>query len=148
MIRFTTALILLLVVFTAHVSTAQISTAQAATPQASPGSTVTRQLSVNGLFDVSYKSQLESIPLNEIHQWILSVSTPDGEPVTGATITVNGGMPMHNHGLPTAPRITKELEAGEYLLNGIKFQMPGHWTVEFQITAGDSSDKVTFNLML
>ena len=66
----------------------------------------------------------------------------------GATFEVDGGMPMHDHGLPTAPRVTEELGGGDYLLEGVKFQMPGHWVVNLSIDASGASDSVTFELML
>jgi len=101
-----------------------------------------------GTFQVEMISQLDPIKINTMHRWILKVSTPNGEPVTNAEIAVNGGMPMHNHGLPTAPRVTQELTTGEYLVEGMKFQMPGHWVVNFAINAGELEDTVTFNLEL
>ena len=57
-------------------------------------------------------------------------------------------MPQHGHGLPTQPRITDDQGNGEYLVEGMKFQMPGWWTLSFHITADDQSDSVTFNLVL
>ena len=55
---------------------------------------------------------------------------------------------MHDHGLPTAPRVTETLGEGDYLLEGMKFQMPGHWVVTLAIDAGEGDDSVTFELML
>jgi len=60
-----------------------------------------------------------------MHSWILRLETLDGQPVRNAEITVAGGMPKHNHGLPTAPQVTRELGNGDYLVEGIKFQMAG-----------------------
>ena len=74
--------------------------------------------------------------------------TPDGKPVENAEVTVSGGMPMHNHGLPTAPQVTKELSPGQYLVEGLKFQMGGRWEVSFEINANDTTDSATFKLKL
>jgi len=57
-------------------------------------------------------------------------------------------MPMHDHGFPTAPRVTKELGNGTYLLEGVKFNMPGWWQFVFCIEAGDVEDVVRFNIMV
>lgn len=102
----------------------------------------------DGHFVVAIESRVEPIPLNELHAWVVSVSAPDGTPLQDAAIDVDGGMPMHDHGLPTAPAITEALGDGRYLLEGVKFQMPGHWTVTLAIDADGMSDTVTFNLML
>ena len=44
-----------------------------------------------------------------------------------AAITVDGGMPQHGHGFPTRPRVTRDLDDGTYLLEGMKFSMTGWW---------------------
>lgn len=102
----------------------------------------------DGVFVVAIKSQVEPVPLNALHAWVVHVETAQGEPVTGARFEIGGGMPMHDHGLPTAPRVTEELGGGDYLLEGVKFQMPGHWTLSFDISGGGIEDSVTFELML
>lgn len=110
--------------------------------------TATTRLTDNGLYRVSFVSALDPIGINQIHSWTVTVTTPAGEPVEQATITVDGGMPQHGHGLPTRPRITQNLGQGNYLLEGLRFQMPGWWEVSLTITAGDQTDRVTFNLEL
>jgi len=101
----------------------------------------------NGVFKVSYSSD-ENIVINKMHTWTLHVETVDGQPVENAVITVDGGMPQHGHGLPTAPQVTEYLGNGDYLVDGMKFQMGGWWEVRFNITAGDVTDTITFNLTL
>ncbi len=101
----------------------------------------------NGAFNVSYSSE-ETIVINQMHTWVLHVETADGQPVENAAITVDGGMPQHGHGLPTAPQVTEYLGNGDYLVEGMKFQMGGWWEVRFDITAGDVTDTITFNLTL
>jgi hypothetical protein len=86
--------------------------------------------------------------LNEIHSWTVHVETADGEAVENAEIAVDGGMPEHNHGFPTAPEITEEIGGGEYLLEGVKFSMAGWWELKLDITAGGQSESVTFNIVL
>ena len=111
--------------------------------------TATRQLSESGRYEVSFDSVAGPIEINSIHEWRLTVMSAEGMPVDGLTIDVEGGMPDHNHGLPTAPRVTESLGEGQYRVEGFKFQMPGHWTVTFNITDDvDEGDSVTFNLVL
>ena len=59
-----------------------------------------------------------------------------------------GGMPMHKHGLPTAPRMTKGLGQGSYLIEGMKFSMAGWWEIIIEVGQGFDQDKATFNLIL
>jgi len=108
----------------------------------------TTHLSDNGLLRVSWTSDPASLPLNQIHTWTIHVETADGQPVEAAEISVDGGMPQHGHGLPTNPQVTQNLGNGDYLVEGMKFQMPGWWEVRFHIVAGAQSDTITFNLTL
>ena len=111
--------------------------------------TATTQRSEKGRYKVSFDSVAGPIVINAIHEWRLTVITTDGRPVDGLTIDIEGGMPTHNHGLPTAPRVTESLGEGQYRVEGFKFQMPGHWTTTFNLTNDENfSDSVTFNLML
>ena len=57
-------------------------------------------------------------------------------------------MPEHGHRLPTQPKVTKNFGDGTYLVEGIKFSMPGWWVMTFAIKAGGKTDTVTFNLQL
>lgn len=108
----------------------------------------TTRLSDKGIFQIAFTPALDPIAINQMHSWTLHVATADQQPVTDATITVDGGMPQHGHGLPTQPQVTQNLGKGTYLVEGIKFQMGGWWEVKYRITSGDKSDQVTFNLVL
>jgi len=99
-------------------------------------------VSRDGHFQLSYTSELQPLVINRIHNWILRIVDTHGEPVTGASISVQGGMPVHDHGLPTAPRVTSGPEPGTYLLKGLRFHMRGHWELEFTIQAGETRDLV------
>ncbi|HZJ22056.1 MAG TPA: FixH family protein [Anaerolineales bacterium] len=106
------------------------------------------RLSDNGLFLVSYASSQDLVPVNKIHQWTLHVETADGNLVENAAITVDGDMPEHGHGLPTRPQVTKYLGNGDYLVEGMKFQMGGWWVIDFTITTNSHTDAVHFNMQL
>jgi hypothetical protein len=108
----------------------------------------TTRISDDGLFKVSYTASTGTVPVNQMHQWTLHVETADGQPVENATIGVDGDMPQHGHGLPTQPRVTKNLGNGDYLVDGMKFQMGGWWLMDFSITANGATDAVHFNMML
>lgn len=108
----------------------------------------TTRVSDNSLFRVSYVSSPEVVPVNQMHQWTLHIETDDGHPVDDATINVDGDMPQHGHGLPTRPQVTKNLGNGDYLVEGMKFQMGGWWVMDFTISADGQTDAVHFNMML
>jgi len=118
--------------------------------QSAPDSldTATSRPTDNGLFQVSWRSDSDDVPLNKIHTWTLTVTTPDGSLVENADISVDGGMPQHGHGLPTSPQVTAYLGNGEYRVEGLRFQMTGWWEVKFNISAGGQTDSITFNLTL
>ncbi len=79
---------------------------------------------------------------------VVIVTDSDGHAVEGATIAVDGGMPQHGHGLPTEPRVTRNLGGGAYEISGVRFNMGGWWEFSLDITSSAGSDKVTFNLDL
>ncbi|MNY39209.1 hypothetical protein D3C86_1738840 [compost metagenome] len=108
----------------------------------------TARATEQGAFRLSYRTDPAVIPIAKLHQWTIHLETPDGKPIDGATITVDGDMPQHGHGLPTRPEVTQNLGNGDYRVEGMKFQMGGWWIVNFGITADGKQDKVTFNLML
>ena len=105
-------------------------------------------ISQSGLFQVGYKSQQQPITINRMHSWVLHVETADGQPVANADITLLGGMPEHDHGLPTSPRMTQYLGNGKYLIEGIRFHMNGSWEITITISAGGERDTVVILLEL
>lgn len=56
-------------------------------------------------------------------------------------------MPDHGHGLPTAPRVTRHLGGGRYLVEGMRFNMSGWWRLKFTVTV-PVPDTATFNIVL
>ena len=101
-----------------------------------------------GQYVATIRSLATPVPMNKIHSWEVRVSQASGQPVTGARITVDGGMPQHRHGLPTKPRVTRELDDGRYLIEGMKFSMDGWWEIKLGIAGPQGTDQVTYNLVL
>ena len=110
--------------------------------------TSSTRMTEQGTYQVSIDSNLDPVAINQIHTWNLHVETPEGQPVESADITVGGGMPQHNHGFPTSPQVTKNLGGGDYLVEGVKFNMAGWWEMSFDITGDGQTDSVTFNVVL
>ncbi|MFL5581899.1 MAG: FixH family protein [Gemmatimonadaceae bacterium] len=104
--------------------------------------------SESGVFRATIKPQGDTIPQGKLHRWTLHLETAGGAPVDGCTITVDGGMPQHGHGLPTKPRVTRALGNGDHLVEGMKFNMGGWWVVKFRVASESGRDSVVFNLKL
>jgi hypothetical protein len=102
----------------------------------------------HGLYVGTIEPSASPVSIGQMHAWIIQVESADGRPVTDASVSIDGGMPQHGHGLPTQPRMTKVLAAGRYLIEGVKFNMGGWWTLKFEISAPAGKDTVTFNLVL
>ena len=106
------------------------------------------QASTKGLYRGTVAPSMEPIEINKLHTWRLHLETADGHPVDDATFTIHGDMPGHGHGLPTEPSVTQKLGNGDYLVDGMKFQMTGWWYVDFGITAAKGQDTIRFNFIL
>lgn len=97
---------------------------------------------------VAVEPQVSPVPINRMHSWMLRVTSRDGQPVENALISVSGGMPEHDHGLPTRPEVSRHLGEGRYLLQGLRFHMHGHWQLELHVDDGESSDVVNIDFVL
>jgi hypothetical protein len=83
---------------------------------------------------VDIYSEIAPLDINRIHSWQLRLTDAQGSPVSNAQIELIGGMPEHDHGMPTQPQITAETETGSYLLEGMRFHMPGKWLLDIKLT--------------
>jgi len=104
--------------------------------------------SESGLYRGTILPQGDSIPQGRLQRWTLHLETAEGAPVDSATVSVDGGMPQHGHGLPTKPRVTRALGNGDHLVEGMKFNMGGWWVVKFRVNATPGSDSLVFNVKL
>jgi hypothetical protein len=104
--------------------------------------------SAAGLYRATITPQATPVVIGSMHAWTVTVLSPSGAPVKDVRIGINGGMPQHGHGLPTAPQVTKSLGDGRYLIEGMKFNMRGWWTLDLAIDGPKGADTVTFNLVL
>ena len=103
--------------------------------------------SANGLY-VATLQGADDLKPRRMYTLQATVAGKGGQPFTNATIAVDGGMPQHGHGLPTRPRVTKDLGNGAYEISGVRFNMGGWWELKLTITTPAGTDTVTFNLFL
>lgn len=101
-----------------------------------------------GVYHVTLVPPTQAPAINKLHSWKVKLEDRSGAPVPGARFAVDGGMPQHGHGLPTQPRVTGEIDAGTYQLDGMKFSMTGWWVVKLDIHSAQGADTVTFNTMV
>lgn len=109
---------------------------------------VRSKVSDNGLYAIEIAPESGEATRGPLHNWVVTVQTPDGKAVEGATIGVDGGMPQHGHGLPTSPAVTAYLGDGRYRIEGMRFNMSGWWVLELAIDGPAGADKAVFNLVL
>lgn len=92
---------------------------------------------ISGVTDKGLKieiySELSPLSINQIHSWHVRVLDGDGESLDLELLQVFGGMPEHDHGLPTQPEVTARLDDGDYLLEGVRFHMQGHWQLQVEL---------------
>lgn len=104
--------------------------------------------SAGGLYAVAIEPEAEPVQQGPLHGWIVTVTTADGEPVADAEIAVDGGMPQHGHGLPTAPQSAGHIGEGRYRIEGVRFNMGGWWVLKFAISSPAGDDEAEFNIAL
>lgn len=69
---------------------------------------------------------------------MITVEDSDGQPLSGATVTVDPQMPHHGHGSTETPVVTDK-GAGAYEAFPVTLQMPGVWTITINATHGDKT---------
>ncbi len=104
--------------------------------------------SSGGSFVVSYSSEIMPVPINQIHQWVLHIENTAGQPVENAELVITGGMPEHDHGMPTSPVVTEYLGDGNFLVEGMRFHMMGYWEIILEITQGSLNESVLIALRI
>ena len=103
--------------------------------------------SANGLYVATLEPSRQLRP-RQMQTVRVSIVDGSGRAIEGATLTIDGGMPEHGHGLPTRPRMTRMIGGGAYEVEGVRFNMGGWWEFKVTITSERGADIVTFNLSL
>ena len=101
-----------------------------------------------GKYHLHLNPDVHELKLGEMHSWSLLVHDADGMTVDGATVTVDGGMPAHGHGLPTAPKVVDGDGPGFYRIEGLRFNMPGNWELRLRIDGAPGADTAVLEFEL
>ncbi len=120
------------------------------TPAGEPPGTLSlwAQKSARGMLDVTVAPQSGAARIGALHSWVVALRDAQGNPVYPARISIDGGMPAHGHGLPTRPQVTRYLGNGEYLIEGVRFNMAGDWVWRLRIETPAGVDEVKFDLLI
>lgn len=101
-----------------------------------------------GHYRLAFQPDIDPLTINRMHGWTLFLTDAGGRPLADARIEVSGGMPAHDHGLPSVPRVTEALGRGRYRLEGMRFHMPGVWEVIVTVDVDGIRDRVVVPLTL
>jgi YtkA-like len=104
--------------------------------------------SAQSLYTATLEPAVQPLKARRMLEVQVTIRDAAGQPVDGAAIEVDGGMPQHGHGLPTKPRVTKNLGEGRYEIEGLRFNMGGWWELHLTIATPAGTDLVTFNLQV
>ncbi len=97
-----------------------------------------------------YKSKLECqrpLSTDSFQNCWLTLSH-GGKLIKNAEIFISGGMPEHEHGLPTSPKIVWSEDKSAHLIQGLKFSMPGQWSLNFKVNAKDDALKDQISILI
>ena len=97
---------------------------------------------------VELRSQLKPLAINRMHSWQIRLLDSEDNPVSDAAVSVQGGMPEHDHGLPTSPVVSTTGTPGIYLLQGMRFHMPGQWQLSITIDHAGHRDTTIIGFSL
>ncbi|MDH5324508.1 MAG: FixH family protein [Gammaproteobacteria bacterium] len=101
-----------------------------------------------GNYRLSLFSNEAPIPVNKLHSWTVHVEDLQGNPLETGKLYANGGMPQHNHGYPTRLSVKKYLGSGDYEVEGVRFDMYGHWEMSLSVQVGLQTEFVLFKVNL
>ncbi len=98
-----------------------------------------------------YQAQLDCVgapQAGQFHDCQVSFSNRQNQAVAVQTVRLEGAMPAHGHGLPTAPVLTSQDELGHYRIDGLQYNMPGRWLLGFAVEGALGDDRIIFDFSI
>jgi hypothetical protein len=86
--------------------------------------------------------------INHMHGFDLSLTTADGQPVSGATIGLTGDRRFAPNPLPTMPQVSAASPPGHYRVEGLRFHMAGEWHLVFTIDFAQIRDRAVLGVVV
>ncbi len=85
------------------------------------------------------------IEVGEPFALVVNVCTRRGE--AAELVAVDANMPEHRHGMNYRATIVAKGD-GRFRADGLLFHMPGRWEINFDVRAGDESERLTHDIVL
>lgn len=101
-------------------------------------------MSDGGTWMVSYEPSTDPIALSE--NFSLTVTVDEG-PTEGVELAWDATMPAHGHGMNTEATVTDNGD-GTWTVDGMLFHMAGHWEMAGDLTDGETTETVIFDVEL
>lgn len=104
-------------------------------------------ISRSGRFRATLTASIRAVPINAEHSWTLKLESLGPYPAAILELGLDGGMPGHNHGLPTTPEILPGDRPGQFQIAGLRFHMSGAWELKLVLRdASGSWDQALFSV--
>ncbi|MEM7293512.1 MAG: cytochrome c peroxidase [Pseudomonadota bacterium] len=97
-----------------------------------------------GVYEIHLTPDAGVVPISEMHNWRLRVTDRNGVAFFPTQLAIQGGMPGHGHGFPVEPQASRYLESGEFLVEGVFFNMAGDWQIRVGVEGPSGWDTATF----
>ena len=94
---------------------------------------------------IAFRPDPIRIEVGEPFALILNVCTKAGNPAE--LVAVDAQMPEHKHGMNYKPSIISSND-GRYRAEGLVFHMPGLWELNFDVRAGEESERLSHDIIL
>ncbi len=107
-----------------------------------------RATSIMGMYQLTISPRAGRYVLGQYHDWIVHIENKNQQIITDAHLSIDGGMVAHGHGLPSQPQVTRYLGNGDYLIEGMLFNMAGSWTLLIKIDTSIGTDQAQVQLEL
>lgn len=105
-----------------------------------------RSQSESGFYQISLRPEEGPARVGGPHGWVVSVETTDGVPFRPSRLAFDGGMPQHGHGFQTRPHVSRTRSVGEFLVDGVRFHMPGDWMLRVEVVGPSGPDVAVFQI--
>lgn len=134
-----------------------IGPADAPTPSSPVLTAASPLATANKLYTLSWRTDPAPPPLSTLFEIEATLTDAVGAPVTDATVRIDAKMPQHGHGMATKPEDDRGVcdasgacvhAEGRYRTRGMKFHMPGEWTIRFDIEGPLGADHLDVPLRL
>ncbi len=103
-------------------------------------------LSDSGNYRIHARPAASPVGLHQMHDWVVGIELAGAASEVPTGLLFDGGMPAHGHGFVTRPRVTQNLGGGEFLVEGVKFHMPGAWVLQITVLGPNGGDPVRLPL--